>query len=108
MKQYFLYYEAEVKYLDSLSERRVLAYTNDMMMVELSTKSSAVIKPHQHIHIQMTYILDGVFEFDIEGEKKLLKKGDTIFIDSNKIHGALCLEEGKLLDVFTPARKDFL
>ncbi len=108
MKKYFLYYETEAKILNPLLERRVLAHTEDMMMVELSAKSSAVIQAHQHVHTQMTYILDGVFEFDIDNEKKILKKGDTIFIESNMMHSALCLEEGKLLDVFTPARKDFL
>ena len=108
MKQYYLYYETEVKTINPLLERRVLAYRDEMMMVELSAKSSAVIQAHQHIHQQMTYILDGIFEFDIENEKRILKKGDSIFIESNKMHGALCLEEGKLLDIFTPARKDFL
>ncbi|MBU1142270.1 MAG: cupin domain-containing protein [Firmicutes bacterium] len=108
MKQYYLYYETEVKTVNPLIERRVLAYRDEMMMVELSAKSSAVIQAHQHIHKQMTYILDGIFEFDIENEIMILKKGDSIFIESNKIHGALCLEEGKLLDIFTPARKDFL
>jgi len=108
MKQYFLYFETEVKHLDPLLERRVLAHTEDMMLVELSAKSGAIIKAHQHIHTQMTYVLDGVFEFDIDGEIKIVKKGDTFYVESNKIHSALCLQEGKLLDVFTPARKDFL
>jgi quercetin dioxygenase-like cupin family protein len=79
-----------------------------MMMVELSAKSSAIIQAHQHVHTQMTYILDGIFEFTIETETKILKKGDTLFIESNKVHSALCLEEGKLLDVFTPARMDLI
>lgn len=108
MKQYFLYYEANVVTIDPSLERRVLAHTDEMMMVEISAKSSAVLKAHQHFHTQMTYIIDGVFEFEIESEKRILKKGDSIFIESNKVHGAICLEEGKLLDVFTPARKDLL
>jgi quercetin dioxygenase-like cupin family protein len=108
MKQYFYYFETEVRHLDPLLERRVLAHTDDMMLVELSAKSGAVIKEHQHVHTQMTYILDGVFEFNINQEIRIVKKGDTLFIESNKLHSALCLEEGKLLDVFTPARKDFL
>ena len=108
MKQYFLYFETEVKHLDPLLERRVLAHTDDMMLVELSAKSGAVIKVHQHIHQQMTYVVEGVFEVNIDDEIKIVKKGDTLYIESNKVHGALCLEEGKLLDVFTPARKDFL
>ncbi|MDO9629326.1 MAG: cupin domain-containing protein [Acholeplasmataceae bacterium] len=108
MKPYFPYYESEAKVINHLLERRVLAHTEDMMMVELSAKSGAVIPIHQHIHVQMTYILEGVFEIDLNGAKMILKKGDSLFIESNQTHGSLCLSEGKLLDVFTPARKDFL
>jgi len=108
MKPYFLYFETEVKHLDPLLERRVLAHTEDLMLVELILKSGALIKAHQHVHAQMTYIVEGVFEYDIDGDLKIVKKGDSLSIESNIIHSALCLEEGKLLDVFMPSRKEFL
>ena len=32
------------------------------------------------------FIIDGTWEWDIEGEKKLINKGDLVFIEKNKKH----------------------
>jgi quercetin dioxygenase-like cupin family protein len=63
---------------------------------------------HQHVHVQISYVESGVFEVEVGGVKKILKKGDTFFAPSNIWHGVVCLEEGVLLDSFSPMRKDFL
>jgi quercetin dioxygenase-like cupin family protein len=44
----------------------------------------------------------------IDDEKRILETGDGFFIPPNLIHGAVCLEEGELVDVFSPVREDFL
>ncbi len=88
--------------------RRVLAYGADLMVCELHFDKGAVGALHTHPHSQCTYILSGVFEFDIGGVKKVLAGGDSTYKQPGVRHGAVCLEEGRLLDVFTPCRKDFL
>jgi quercetin dioxygenase-like cupin family protein len=37
-----------------------------------------------------------------------LSAGDSLVIPSGAVHGCLCLEEGVLIDSFTPRRDDFL
>jgi quercetin dioxygenase-like cupin family protein len=37
----------------------------------------------------------------------VLKAGDVFHVPSNVIHGAVCLEKGVLVDVFSPMREDF-
>lgn len=32
------------------------------------------------------FIMDGIWEWDIEGEKKLINKGDLVFIEKNRKH----------------------
>ena len=71
-------------------------------------KKGAVGNLHQHFHEQCTYIISGKFEFNINGVKKILGAGDSTYKEPNVIHGAVCLEEGSLIDIFTPERKDFL
>ena len=44
----------------------------------------------------------------IDGETKIVKQGDSVYMPSNAEHGVTCLEEGILVDVFNPMRKDFL
>ena len=47
------------------------------------------------------------FEIEIDGVKQILKAGDVFHVPSNVIHGAVCLEKGVLVDVFSPMREDF-
>jgi quercetin dioxygenase-like cupin family protein len=89
-------------------KRKVLAYHESLMVVEVYFEEGAVGPIHSHPHEQITYILEGEFEFNIDGEKQIVKPGDAMFKESNVPHGAICLKKGKLLDVFTPYRKDFV
>ena len=50
----------------------------------------------------------GKFEFHIDGEKQIVKAGDGVYIPPNAVHGAVCLEDGILIDVFSPIREDFM
>jgi quercetin dioxygenase-like cupin family protein len=50
----------------------------------------------------------GSFEMTIGEKKGILKTGDGYYIPPNVVHGALCLEAGVLIDVFTPMREDFV
>jgi quercetin dioxygenase-like cupin family protein len=38
----------------------------------------------------------------------VLRSGDSFFVSADLIHGVVALEAGTLIDVFTPAREDFL
>ena len=89
-------------------ERKVLAYCDEAMCVVNHFKKGAVGALHSHPHTQITYVVDGAFEFEIEGEKKVVKTGDTLLKQNNVPHGAKCLEEGTLVDFFTPMRGDFV
>lgn len=88
--------------------RRVLAYSDDVMVVENTFEKGAVGALHHHPHTQITYILSGAFEFNIDGVKKFVKAGDTLLKTNGVEHGCVCLEAGKLLDVFAPYREDFV
>ena len=57
---------------------------------------------------QVDACLSGEFELTIEGQKTRLKAGDSVYVPSSVLHGALCISEGRLLDIFTPQREDFL
>lgn len=88
--------------------RRVLAYSDDLMVVENTFEKGGVGALHSHPHSQITYVVSGEFEFEIDGVKKIVKKGDTMLKTDGVIHGCVCLEAGVLLDIFNPYRKDFV
>lgn len=88
--------------------RRVLAYTDGLMTVENKFEKGAVGALHSHPHTQITYVVSGAFEFTIDGVTKVVKAGDTLLKEDGVEHGCVCLEEGILLDIFTPMREDFI
>ncbi|MFI3250393.1 MAG: cupin domain-containing protein [Eubacteriales bacterium] len=88
--------------------RKILAYNDNLMVCELEFEEGAVGALHEHFHEQCTYVVEGEFEFEIAGVKKVISVGDTTFKEANVIHGAVCLKKGKLVDIFTPRRDDFL
>ncbi len=88
--------------------RKILASGGDMMMVQFVFEKGAVGAPHTHVHEQVGYVLQGSFELTLGDEKITIEGGDTFYVPSNTVHGVVALEDGILLDVFTPQRQDFL
>ena len=90
-------------------QRKVLAYSKNLMTVELHFEKGAVGAPHSHPHEQIGYIISGRLVYQEAGqEDKILGTGDTYYVAPNVVHGVQILEETKLLDIFTPMREDFV
>ena len=89
-------------------QRQLYGFNSSIMLVKVKFEKGAVGTLHQHYHSQVSYVESGVFELNISNEKKILKKGDGYFVLPNIIHGCTCIEEGVLIDVFSPLREDFL
>lgn len=88
--------------------RKILAHNEKLMAVEVSFEKGSVGALHKHEHEQISYVLKGNFKVTIGGKENILKVGDTYYTAPNEEHGVVALEEGVLLDIFTPERKDFL
>jgi quercetin dioxygenase-like cupin family protein len=64
---------------------------------------------HWHDEEQISFVLEGELEFEIGGEKRVLRRGDALVIPPNVPHAARthegdCLE----VDVFCPPRRGLL
>jgi quercetin dioxygenase-like cupin family protein len=89
-------------------KRKIMSYDDRLMLVKVAFEKGAVGTLHQHPHTQISHVESGLFEVEIGGDKKVLKSGDAFYIPPNVLHGAVCLEEGVLLDIFSPMREDFI
>ncbi|MFN3942000.1 MAG: cupin domain-containing protein [Flavobacterium sp.] len=94
--------------IDEYLERTIVAYDDALMLTLVRFKKGGIGYLHQHIHSQVAYIAKGTFEVQIETEKQILKSGDSFFIPTNKMHGVVCLEDGLLVEAFSPKREDFI
>lgn len=88
--------------------RRLIARGGQIMAVHVTFEKGAVGAIHKHVHEQVSYIVSGSFEYYADGQKYILKAGDSYFVPENQEHGAVALEDSVILDVFTPQREDFL
>lgn len=100
--------ECEFEDLGGGVKRKILAFGDNLMQVEVHFEKGAVGQMHSHPHTQLTYVLEGEFEFTVGDEVKVVKKGDTLYKIPGIEHGCVCLEKGILLDTFSPLREDFL
>ena len=94
--------------LNDKSRRKILAHEGSLMMVEVTFDKGGSGAPHRHPHEQITYVAQGRFRFTVEGEDSLVETGDSLYFPSNALHGCEALEDGVLVDIFTPQREDFL
>jgi quercetin dioxygenase-like cupin family protein len=88
--------------------RKIMAYDDKLMLVRVEFSKDGIGTLHQHYHSQITHVESGVFEVEINGEKKILRGGDAFCIPPNLVHGCVCLEAGVLIDAFSPMREDFV
>ncbi len=94
--------------VDAGVERKVLGHDDEVMMVCVRFEQGAIGSLHHHVHRQISYIESGRFEITIDGNMQELKQGDCFFVAPNLVHGVKAIEAGTLVDIFAPARKDFL
>ncbi|MEO8620207.1 MAG: cupin domain-containing protein [bacterium] len=88
--------------------RQVLGHGNELMVVRVEFDAGAVGALHHHPHRQATYVAAGQFDVTIGADTSRLVAGDCFYTAANVVHGVRALENGALIDVFTPVRKDFL
>ena len=62
------------------TERRILAYDDPLMAVEVSFETGSEGAPHTHPHTQMSYVLSGSFRYSVEDESVILNPGDSIVV----------------------------
>ena len=89
-------------------KRKIMAYDKSLMVVKVAFEAGGIGSVHEHYHSQITHVESGRFEVEIGGEKKILSGGDAYYIPPHVLHGAVCLEDGVLIDVFSPMREDFV
>lgn len=89
-------------------KREILNAEGSLMIVRVDLQAGFIGDLDQHPEEQASYIEKGKVEFSIDGEKKLLSKGDVLYIPSDVPHQVHVLEECTIIDVFTPIRQDLL
>ena len=100
--------ESEAEDLGNGIRRTLLGYDDKILMAKVWFEAGAIGEVHSHHHSQVSYVVEGEFEVEVDGCQSVLGPGGCFFVPAHAPHGAVCLKAGVLLDVFSPAREDFL
>ncbi len=88
--------------------RKIMAHNENMMISKVEFETGSIGLLHHHPHTQASFVFKGIFEITISDVCSVLKAGDVFFVPNGEMHGAICLEKGELIDIFSPRRDDFL
>ena len=84
-----------------------MIHTDNMTLAFVEIEAGAELPEHHHVHEQVANVLEGEFEFTLDGRRTLLGPGQTLVIPSNVPHSGRALTACRILDVFQPGREDF-
>jgi quercetin dioxygenase-like cupin family protein len=83
------------------------AHGKEMTFGYVELEEGTNVPVHQHVHEQITYIIDGQLDMVIDGKAHSLTPGMYHVIPSNCPHGAIAKTACKLIDVFGPVREEY-
>ncbi|MHB8393140.1 MAG: cupin domain-containing protein [Candidatus Dormibacteria bacterium] len=96
-----------VQFVPGLEFRYLLGERTMLMAVRFDPHTEAPV--HVHDEEQITLVVEGELEFEIDGEARLLSPGMVAVVPANVRHGARTRESSCLeYDVFNPPRQALL
>jgi len=105
--EHYTWENVEKDVLNPRMWRKVIA-GEKAMVAQVFIAKGAVVPEHHHESEQITYILEGALEFEIEGRTVVVSAGQVLRIPSQVPHRAVALEDTLDLDIFSPIRMDWL
>jgi quercetin dioxygenase-like cupin family protein len=87
---------------------KTLTYGERTSLSEFSLSKGSIIPIHSHPHEQTGYAISGRMFFTIGGERFEAEPGDSWNIPGNVEHSVEVLEDTVVIEVFSPARENYL
>jgi len=84
-----------------------LVHSKNMSIAFWEVKKDAQVPEHSHMNEQIMHVMEGEFEFTLDGKTNVYYPGDIVIIAAHKKHSGKALTNCKLLDVFSPAREEY-
>ncbi len=103
----FSWDEVKTEIMNPNLKRKVIT-GEKAMVAQVFIAKGGVVPEHRHESEQLTYIMEGALEFELERQTVVVRKGEVLHIPSNVPHRAVALEDTLDLDIFSPIRLDWL
>ena len=100
--------------LESIASKEIMpgyhgkmVHAKTLSIAYWTVDKNAEVPEHSHMHEQVMHVLEGTFEFTLDGITNIYNAGDIVIIGSNKKHSGKALTPCKLMDVFCPVREEY-
>jgi quercetin dioxygenase-like cupin family protein len=100
--------------LKDLQEKEVVpgfharfVHTENMTFAYFRIDKGASVPNHSHLNEQVTNVIEGELELNVNGEIKIMKPGNAAVIPGNIPHSAKAITDCNVIDVFYPIREDY-
>ncbi|MEI7968925.1 MAG: cupin domain-containing protein [Betaproteobacteria bacterium] len=87
---------------------RKLAYDGKVMIGLTEVQKGYVVPLHSHPNEQVTWVMSGIWRFQLEGRTVDVGPGQMLFIPADEPHTAEAIETLVAYDIFTPPREDWI
>ena len=84
-----------------------LVHSESMTWVFWDVEKGATVPEHHHVNEQIMHVVEGEFEFTLNGKTAVYLPGDVVIIPSNIPHSGKALTPCKLMDIFNPVRSEY-
>jgi quercetin dioxygenase-like cupin family protein len=81
---------------------------DSMSISYVNLDAGAAMPEHNHINEQVVNVIEGELELTVNGEPRVLKPGVVEVLPPDVPHGAKALTKCRVIDVFHPAREDWV
>lgn len=105
-----IYNNKETDYTEIAEGMKIKTLVNGekSLMTKFSVKGDTVHASHSHPYEQTGYLLEGKVKFTIGGEIHIVGPGDAWSIPADVEHQGEVIEDAVGIEVFSPAREDYL
>ncbi|MEL7269277.1 MAG: cupin domain-containing protein [Bacteroidota bacterium] len=84
-----------------------MVHSESMTWAFWDVEDQAEVPEHHHPHEQIMHVIEGSFEFTLDGNTETYGPDDVVIIPSNVPHSGKALTPCRLMDIFSPAREEY-
>jgi quercetin dioxygenase-like cupin family protein len=88
--------------------QRQCVHGTQMTFAKWTMQAGAVVPVHHHVNEQISWFTVGAAEVYSQGKKYILRAGDVMIIPPNVPHEFRFTEDTIDIDIFSPARQDWI
>lgn len=85
-----------------------VVHSQNMTFVHWDIAAGYLLPEHSHLHEQVATVLEGTFEFTVNGEVVVLEKDNVAIIPPHSKHSGRAVTDCKILAAFYPLREDYV